>query len=181
VEGGAALPSNASHWPARPVREWRAVRFIGCCGSCCGVGLVERSLGVPNPHRSRRRDAQVRGFALCLVHEMRGSLPASEWVSRPGGVGYRSGGESLVVGKRQRLGRQKVAAAGAERGRRESGVGCWQRRWQVGEHAGRGWHCMILGGGPNPRCSRRRDLGRLVGCGWGVGEEPGKGLRPARG
>jgi hypothetical protein len=31
---------------------------------------------------------------------------------------------------------------------------------------------MILGGGPNPRCSRRRDLGRLVGWGLGVGEGP---------
>jgi hypothetical protein len=34
---------------------------------------------------------------------------------------------------------------------------------------------------PNPRCSRRQDLGRLVGCGWGVGEVSVKGLRLARG
>jgi hypothetical protein len=36
-------------------------------------------------------------------------------------------------------------------------------------------------GAPNPRCSRRRDLGRLVGWGLGVGEGPVKGLRLARG
>jgi hypothetical protein len=29
---------------------------------------------------------------------------------------------------------------------------------------------LVGAGAPNPRCSRRRDLGRLAGWGWGVGE-----------
>jgi hypothetical protein len=92
------------------------------------------------------------------------------------------GEESLLVGERRRL-RSQAMGRCREGGAWERGirVGVLVAGWLAGRHGGRGWCCMVLGGGPNPRCSRRPNLGRLVGWGWGVGEVLAKGLRLARG
>jgi hypothetical protein len=45
-------------------------------------------------------------------------------------------------------------------------------RFRVRQRSGRAVGDRAEPPAPNPRCSRRQDLGRSAGWGWGVGEEP---------